>query len=339
MNNNKIIRAFYRAIKCDCEVTPKEYRAQPPYDTIHLKVTYPAQMSGSDLERAQGIIPADSEQAPFPVVIFFNGVNCGAEIYQWLAVKLAEQGLVVVTFNWVAENLPGIVALTPGVDISMWTQETYGTGATALALPAILAELQRLQTEGILAGMLDLEKVILGGHSAGGRVALESADNRFFPQLAAAFAYGAHTCVPVQLGYTPGTILPLPSSLPMLLMGGTCDGVIANSSFRYGLTTNDPTTSVVRTFQEGIASQRKDCYLVLFEGANHFSIANPVDLTTANTFLDYPATQPEETICVLMAEIISLFIHAHVRNQSTELSALKQLMNSANSLIHELDCK
>jgi hypothetical protein len=34
MNNNKTIRAFFRAVKCD--------RAQPPYDTIHLKVTYPA---------------------------------------------------------------------------------------------------------------------------------------------------------------------------------------------------------------------------------------------------------------------------------------------------------
>jgi hypothetical protein len=328
MNNNKIIRAFYQAVKCD--------RAQPPYDTIHLKVTYPAQMSGSDLERNQGIIPADSEKAPFPVVIIFNGINCGAEVYQWLAVKLAEQGLVVVTFNWVAENLPGIVALTPGVDISMWTQENYGTGVTALALAPILAELQLLQIEGILAGMLDLEKVILGGHSAGGRVALESADNRFFPQLAAAFGYGVHTCAPVQLGYSPGTILPLPSSLPMLLMGGTCDGVIANSSFRYGLTTKDPTTSVVRTFKEAIASQRKDCYLVLIEGANHFSIANPFDSTTANTFLDFPSTQPEETIRVLMAEIIGLFINAHVRNQPTALSTLNKLLNSANYLIKML---
>ncbi|MFH7026352.1 MAG: alpha/beta hydrolase family protein [Heteroscytonema crispum UTEX LB 1556] len=331
MNNNKTIRAFFRAVKCD--------RAQPPYDTIHLKVIYPAQMSNSELEQDQGIVPADSEKAPFGVVIFFNGVNCGAEIYQWLAVKLAKRGLVVVTFNWVAENLPGIIALTPGVDISMWTQETYGTGATALALPALLAELQRLQTEGILAGMLDLEKVVLGGHSAGGRVALESADNRFFPQLAAAFGYGVHTSAPVQLGYAPGTILPLPSSLPMLLMGGTCDGVIANSSFRYGLTTKDATTSVIRTFKEAIASQRKDCYLVLLEGANHFSIADPFDFTTGRAFLDFPATQPEEAIRALMAEIIGLFIDAHVRHQPTALTALNQLLNSANSLIHDFDCK
>ena len=36
-------------------------------------------------------------------------INCGCELYQWLAVKLAERGLVVVTFSWVGENLPGIV--------------------------------------------------------------------------------------------------------------------------------------------------------------------------------------------------------------------------------------
>jgi hypothetical protein len=50
------------------------------------------------------------------------------------------------------------------------------------------------------------------------------------PRLRAAFAYGAHTAAVVQLGYPAGKILPLPDQLPLILMGGTQDGVIANSS-------------------------------------------------------------------------------------------------------------
>jgi hypothetical protein len=324
------VRAFYRAAKVP---------ADPPYDTIHLKIFYPARMSGSELERDMGIVPANPELAPFPVVIFFGGVNCGYEMYQWLAVKLAERGLAAVTFAWVAENLPGIISLTPGVDIAVLKPGTYGTAPTASALPALLAELERLQAEGVLAGLLDLEKIILGGHSAGGRLALENADTRFFTQVAAAFAYGAHTAAAVMLGYDAGTILPLFSSLPMLLMGGTRDGVIAKSSFRYGISQGDATTSVVRTFREAISGGRNDCYLILVEGANHFSLAHPSDGTTGMPFLDFPATQPEDEIRSLLAETIGLFIDAHVRHQPAAFQALHQLLDAANPLIASFERK
>lgn len=329
--NNKTVRAFFRAVKADS--------AQPPYDTIHLKMVYPAQMSGSELEQNMGVVLANSELAPFPVVIFFSGVNCGAELYQWLAVKLAERGLVVITFNWVAESLPGMIGLTPGVDTAMWRPETYGTGPTASALPALLTELDRLQSEGVLAGLLDLQQIILGGHSAGGRVAVESANPQFFPHLTAAFGYGVHSGAPVQLGYEPDTILPLPSALPLLLMGGTCDGVIANSSNRYGISSGDATTFVTRTFKEAITGGREDSYLVLLEGANHFSMADPFDPTTGRPFLDFPATQPEDKIRSMMAETIVLFIDAHVRQQPAAKQALQQLQVPTNSLVQQFDCK
>jgi predicted dienelactone hydrolase len=161
------IRALFQATKVE--------GAASPYDTIHLKVFYPAQMSGSNQEQNLGEVPADARCAPFQVVILFNGINCGPELYQWMAVKLAERGLVVVIFSWIAENLPGMIALTPGVDLKMLAPNAYGKGPTASALPSLLTALEQLQAEGILAGLLDLNQIILGGHSAGGRVAIESA--------------------------------------------------------------------------------------------------------------------------------------------------------------------
>lgn len=190
-----------------------------------------------------------------------------------------------------------------------------------------------------MAGLLDLQHVILGRHSAGGRVAIESADPRFFPQVVAAFAYGAHTAAIVQLGYESGTILPLPDSLPLMLIGGTCDGVIAKSSDRYGVTWEQATTPVIRTFHEAIVGGRSDSYLLLLEGANHFSVAYPFDSTTGRAFLDFPATQPEERLRDLIAEVISLFIDAHVHPQPTTIAALNHFLTSNNPFIASCERK
>ena len=317
------VRSLFQAVKVADAVAP--------YDTIQLKVFYPAQMPENVLEHNMGVIPADRQLAPFPIAIFFGGINCGAELYQWLAVKLAARGLVVVTFNWIAENLPGMVALTPGVDLKNLAPNTYGTAPTASALPAILASLQQMNSSGVLAGLLDLERVILGGHSAGGRVAIESANPSFYPQVVAAFAYGAHTAAIVQLGYPAGTILPLDDRLPMLLIGGTCDGVIANSGDRYGVTWERPTTPIERTFQ-AISGDRADRYLLLIEGANHFTIAHPVDTTTGTAYLDFPATQPEPQSRDSIAAAIGLFIDARVRLDPNSSQALNDLISAAEQL-------
>ena len=89
--------------------------------------------------------------------------------------------------------------------------------------------------------------------------------------MAGAFGYGVHTAAVTQLGYGPRTILPLPDNLPLLLMGGTQDGVIAQSSFRYGVEWETPTTPIERTFHEAIAGGRNDSYLLLTEALRHLA--------------------------------------------------------------------
>ncbi|MGB3532291.1 MAG: dienelactone hydrolase [Microcoleaceae cyanobacterium] len=314
------VQAIFEAIKVE--------NAAAPYDTIHLKVFYPSLTAAPD-----------PQQAPYKIVILFNGINCSLELYQWLAVKLAAQGLAVMTFSWVCQNIPGIVAISPGVDLKQLTPDTYASGPTAAALPTLLKALKQLNTQSILAGLLDLQQIIVGGHSAGGRVAIESATPQFFPEIVGAFAYGAHTAAGEQLGYPSGTILPLPDTLPLLLIGGTCDGVIASNGHYYGVNWEHPTTPIKRSFNEAIAGGRKDSYLLLLEGANHFTMTHPLDTTISTTDLDYPASKPENQLRDLIAEIIILFIQAHVCDQPQASTRLNQYLEKPQPLIATFEQK
>lgn len=68
--------------------------------------------------------------------------------------------------------------------------------------------------------------------------------------------------------------------------------------------------------------------MLLLEGANHFSIADPADSTTGRPFLDFSATQAETELRNLAATAIGLFIDAHVRHLVHERDALQQLLMS-----------
>nr|BFE78273.1 hypothetical protein GCM10020093_008740 [Planobispora longispora] len=136
------------------------------------------------------------------------------------------------------------------MDLDAARPGAYGSRPTCPAIPALLGALEELDGEGPLKGALDLERVALGGHSAGGTVALQSA--RFFPQVGAVFAWGAHTMVATMLGWPPGTVLPAQVTGPVLLGVGTQDGVIDGSADRYG---EDPAARrdpVTRTFTEAL---------------------------------------------------------------------------------------
>lgn len=309
-----MVRALYTAATVES--------ARPPFATLHVKVFYPAAPSGDAAERMSGQVPVDAARAPLPVVIFFSGINLSAEAYQWLAVALAEGGAAVALFNWVGETLPGVIGLTAGLDIARVTPGGYGSGPTTPAVAAVLRALSDLNREGVLKGALDLDRVVLGGHSAGGTMALHNARRAYFPGVAAAFAYGGHTMAATMLGHAPGTILPVSGDMPMLIMGGGQDGVIAASSARYGLEA-DPVLPLRRTFDEAVAGGRGDRYLVVFPGANHFSIAHPLDETAGRAFLDWPGLGDAQSLRADIAACAADFIAAHARNDPAALGRMR----------------
>lgn len=281
--------------------------AVAPYNVLHLKVYYPATPTNSDAERMSGVIPADKTSAPMPVVIFFNGINVGIESYHWLAVKLAEANIVTVMYTHVAETLPGVIGLTPAIDLAKVKPDTYGSGATCPAVQPILDSLKQLNDDekSALYQSMDLNNIILGGHSAGGTVALQNA--QFFEQVKAVFAYAGHTMASTMLGFAPNTILNV-GSKSVMLMRGDRDGVIAASRVRYGAEGQgqDP---VEKTFDEACQpSAGEEAWDVLLQGANHFAIAHPLDETTGRFFLDMEMTRPAEEVREQIAGLVLAFI-------------------------------
>jgi dienelactone hydrolase len=300
--------------------------ARPPFDTVTLRVFYPALDHISERELETGLLRPDPAQAPYPVVIFFPGVNCSEHTYHWLAVDLAARGLAVVTFTWVAENLPGRISLTPGLNRAMLTPETYGTGLSATALPALLSALGRISEASVLAGALDLNRIVLGGHSAGGMMALMNADPRRLPPVAAAFSYCASPLPTLALGGWPaGVIAPLPSATPLLMLGATEDGIGDLHNRSAGLGSQSGAETIAATFRQAVSGGRGDAYLAMLQGANHHTICHPRDDTLGRTFADSPATRDEHALRALLASLIGSFIAEYVLGQA---NGLKQALQS-----------
>ncbi|MEV4136008.1 dienelactone hydrolase family protein [Dactylosporangium sp. NPDC049742] len=287
--------------------------APEPFATAHLKVYYPALVTGSDAERLSGVFQADPAGGPYPVVLVLSGVNVGQDAYRWLAAELAAQGFAAVTYDWVGPLFAGQVGITPGVDLALARPGTYGDGPTCQAIAPLLERLAALNAEeGPLHGALDLDRVALFGHSAGGTVALQS--GRFFPQVRAVATYGAHTMVSTMLGWPAGTIAEALVESPVMLLAGTEDGVIAASSDRYGAAADKPHDPVSRTFDEALKDREGAHVLATVHGANHFSVVEPADPTSARSFLDRPSTVGGATARGAIAGLLAAFLRTHLRD-------------------------
>ena len=313
-----MVRALFRSVP------------MPGAPALSCKVYYPALYGNTLLENNTGSIPAARADRPYPICLFMPGINVSPEAYCWLATALAQADFVTVLYGWILEEMPGLTSLTPGLDINALKPDAYGTRPSATALQALLNDLATQNRSGPLAGLLDLDRVLLGGHSAGGSLALMNARPDWFQGLRAVFSYGSHSKASTMLGYAADALLKLPDALPTLILGGAEDGVIASSAFRYG---NDGTQQpdaagpVARTFHEALSRNQGDCYLALVRGANHFSFTHPADGATGRPFLDWPLKRPTEDIQQDLIALVTRFGQAHVLEDQAAQSQLKDLLS------------
>jgi predicted dienelactone hydrolase len=277
---------------------------EAPYDRAHLKVFYPSGVPGSTAaERGSGMVAA-APGGPFPVAVLCNPVNIGSEFHRWIAVALARRGIVCATYSWVS-SAGGFDVLIPGLP-----------GADPLH--SIVAGLTRLNDmNGPLEGQIDTSQVIVGGHSAGGSVALLAADHERHPSVCGVFALAAHQA---SLGTNGPTFAPLGCGVPVFLAGGSRDGVIDRSRHRYNVADGGDWDPVRRTFEESLASLDGRHAYALVDGANHFSFTEPDDdPTVGRAFLDHPATTPGSTVRTWAAAAIGAFAACALGDEAARL--------------------
>ncbi len=301
------------------------------FDAVHIRVFYPAQTPGGPngerpAELSSGVIAADAAMAPFPVVVVCNPINIGPEYYRWLGLALAPFGYLVATVSWLSPGLGAMVVQAGGPLASMGSDGDQAPGVEIIA--NAVAELN--SGTGPLAGLVDAARIGVIGHSAGGTMALGAADHRFHPRVAAVVALSAHTAVGVPPGPGSGTVMrETPTDCPVLLIGGTVDGVIDQSRFRYDTPTGANWDPVGRTFSEAFTSSRRDCVLAMVEGANHFSFADPDnDPSAGRPFLDYPAATPGTIVRAHIASLIAAFLDAHLRQRVDAAAEFHELLAS-----------
>ncbi len=157
--------------------------------------------------------PPATDAAPYPVVIFSHGFAGYPEQSLDITTHLASWGFVVAAPDHVERSLDGIL----------------GTAATGVpktddvaVLQATLDEVeQRSKTSGALHGLVDPDRVVASGHSAGAGAAYRfaAADPRVQAWISYSVGFGGQ-----------GGPQPAPPRKPGMVMLGTKDGIIDPSA-------------------------------------------------------------------------------------------------------------
>eukprot|EP00898_Chlorokybus_atmophyticus_P006501 jgi/Chlat1/6852/Chrsp51S00509 len=286
--------------------------------TVTMRVVYPTDLTQPP--PAQWFLQKPSV-ARRPVVIFAAGAFCESYSYFWLARHLTEVIGAVVVLPFCFQTAMG--ACCPHGIPSLYlsntpmTFEDYMAGASTPALQCILDTLQQLnEQQGPLNGGLDLERIAFGGHSAGGKTAVEHANSEIFPQVKAAFTYGASFVTSPVAAVTPffdaWSVQPFyrnGSTCPILLMAGTNDGLRAYTT----LPGTEDTTPTERSFDEGVpAKPAAAAYIAVLQGANHMVVAHPTDDHVFAASVDEQCEGDPQAFRNTIAELITLFLEAHL---------------------------
>ena len=164
-------------------------------------------------------------------------------------------------------------------------------------------------------------------------MALVNARRDWFPGVCGAFAYAAHSAGNLNLGWEADSIMPLARDMPLLIMGGTRDGVIAASTHRYRDAGAEPAgDSIQRTFHEGVRGDSGARYLLIVEGANHFAFVWPSDTSTGRPYLDRTIRGSAKQIRDYLAEVVVGFCRSVGKGDDQAASALSRLCNASHPL-------
>ena len=275
--------------------------------SLRVTLFYPADPGDLPGARLTGVLPLASS-GRIPAVVFMPGINVTPDSYRRLASELAGAGFVVAVYSLVEDLGPVGLGITPGLDLVALAPGALGTRPSASALGDVI---DLVAADPLLGDRVDPDRLALGGHSAGGTVALQNAQPAWFPGVRAAFAYAGHTMAARGLGHGEAAIMPIPSATPLLLLSGARDGVIAASRDRYR-SDDGPHDPVRRTFEQAVTTDSGDCWWVELADGTHFTPCCPIDHTSGRSFLD-PADPPrQDEAHRVLTELLLAFLTEHL---------------------------
>jgi len=186
-----------------------------PSRTLVTEVWYPAEGASSAQETRDA--PLDRAKAPYPLIVFSHGYTGIRRQSTSYTSHLASHGYVVVSADYPLTNLGaprgprlGDVVNQPG-DVSFLIDSFLGFSR---------------QTGHQFEGAIDEEAIGVTGHSVGGLTTVLAAYGPLRdPRIRAALPIAGPACLVGETAYaTP--------AVPMLVMGGGADGVVAWQSVR-----------------------------------------------------------------------------------------------------------